>query len=1191
MKKRRFLGVTLAAAIAISSLTATVGGLVSAQPTSLASTMADDGTIVGFGSDGWSYKKVVTQEDFKETQVPGTGLQVDDTWTDDVKLPIGYAGSGKPMESLLNSGTNIGGGRCMGVVLQKDVTIDDASKIKGAQLSVSYDDGMVVYVNGTLAGAYHAELNSNVETGDMNKFPILGYRMSGSPVGNDPESQSGITLDKNLFKDGKNVITVALVNDRDTSSDIFGDIELIATLDGVEGPETPSGTSIAKGDEWLWVKNGSDGMLAEDYEPTTSWAKAASPIGYGYKGVSGVADADNVPFENNCSNVYLRRILHIDDMSKVNSVVLNAEMDDWATVYFNGHKAAPTFNDGGTINKDPYKTGDVRVAPTGLHEGDNVIAVKVSNTNATSSDLYFNMSLTTSEESMGFQGEKFVMTPGKDETERGFAWYTPYEGEPGAVMFSCRTDAETPYIYENNAQHDGGVFWFCDRTSTITYKLPLDKTQTKATLRVEVAANYTIELSNNSGSGWSEKIADPSLAGVGECGKENQHKEVIDVTKYLSGDYLYLRIGDQTTDSGWGGCVYSVELIYGEYPPANLKGAAVQIAETSTMTGANKDTFPATAKVVAGTVQEANTGFASNQVTVTGLKADTQYSYRYGNTEDNLWSPVYTFTTHSTEDGYKAIFVGDPQIGGSGNAASDGEGWNITMNRAMELVPDAAMILSAGDNSDGKKETEYEALTSAEQFKKVPFAPVRGNHDDTNPSHGYHFNMPNLTKYGMTGGVGDYYFSYGNTLVMALNANNKNVAEHKLAMQEAIASHPDAKWKIVLMHFDVYGGGKHAVEEPESNHLGTIGLRKNLVPIFEELGIDLALTGHDHSYVRSYLMKDQQTQKDQLTDEKGAVIDANGILYITGSCSSGAKFYDLVGNPDWAAFKDQTKTPQFSVLEVTDNQFTIKTYISPKDTSKDLTLLDEVSLKKAATEEDMNTAISKAKEYKAEDYTADSFENLQTAIKGAEDTLKLAAPTADQMNKAYADLDAAVDALVKNDTPPAEVDKTALNKAIDDAQAVYDAAKAGDNKGEYPQAAKDALKAAIATAKGVADDKEASADAVAKAVNDLNAAVETFKKAVITKDPDTSSSSKPTQEPDSSTNTPDPTPGDDSSEPVNGADSSSSTTGAGNGNGAGTGNGNVQTGENMVAVFVGVALLGLSAGAAAFTANRRRKSE
>ena len=164
------------------------------------------------------------------------------------------------MESLLNSGTNIGGGRCMGVVLQKDVTIDDASKIKGAQLSVSYDDGMVVYVNGTLAGAYHAELNSNVETGDMNKFPILGYRMSGSPVGNDPESQSGITLDKNLFKDGKNVITVALVNDRDTSSDIFGDIELIATLDGVEGPERPSGTSMAKGDEWLWVKNGSDGM-------------------------------------------------------------------------------------------------------------------------------------------------------------------------------------------------------------------------------------------------------------------------------------------------------------------------------------------------------------------------------------------------------------------------------------------------------------------------------------------------------------------------------------------------------------------------------------------------------------------------------------------------------------------------------------------------------------------------------------------------------------------------------------------------------------------------------------------------------------------------------------------------------------------------------------------------------------------
>ena len=76
------------------------------------------------------------------------------------------------------------------------------------------------------------------------------------------------------------------------------------------------------------------------------------------------------------------------------------------------------------------------------------------------------------------------------------------------------------------------------------------------------------------------------------------------------------------------------------------------------------------------------------------------------------------------------------------------------------------------------------------------------------------------------------------------------------------------------------------------------------------------------------------------------------------------------------------------------------------------------------------------------------------------------------------------------------VDKTALEKAITDAKAVYDAAVVGDKPGQYPEAAKTALDAAIKAAEGVAS-SDADQNAINNAVTELNNAVATFKAAVI----------------------------------------------------------------------------------------------
>ncbi|OBZ08610.1 sugar-binding domain-containing protein [Bacillus sp. FJAT-26390] len=72
-----------------------------------------------------------------------------------------------------------------------------------------------------------------------------------------------------------------------------------------------------------------------------------------------------------------------------------------------------------------------------------------------------------------------------------------------------------------------------------------------------------------------------------------------------------------------------------------------------------------------------------------------------------------------------------------------------------------------------------------------------------------------------------------------------------------------------------------------------------------------------------------------------------------------------------------------------------------------------------------------------------------------------------------------------------------LTSVITKAQAALDKAVVGTNPGEYPQAAKDALVAAIAAAQAVADKPDASAEVIEQAINALNAAIEKFGKSVV----------------------------------------------------------------------------------------------
>lgn len=321
-------------------------------------------------------------------------------------------------------------------------------------------------------------------------------------------------------------------------------------------------------------------------------------------------------------------------------------------------------------------------------------------------------------------------------------------------------------------------------------------------------------------------------------------------------------------------------------------------------------------------LEKTSNGYVKNKAVVTDLEPSSEYSYRLGDGKGN-WTEKKNFHTRNPKE-FNFLLMGDPQIGSSGNKESDSEGWSDTINKAISMFPNSSFIQTAGDqveNSDSEK--EYQGLFKPKILEEIPMATTVGNHDN-GALYNYYFNAPNQSEdLGETNeSPGNYYFTYGNTLIMNINTNNSNVEEHEQFMEETLVATAklDIKWKIVVFHHSIYSVGGHA----SSNDI--IELRKNLVPVIDKMEIDAALMAHDHSFARTYQMKNFQPLKNQKF-QKDAVINPEGTVYITANSSSGSKYYSLSREEEpYAAVKEQLEVPTFTNVEVKEKSLQFSTY-------------------------------------------------------------------------------------------------------------------------------------------------------------------------------------------------------------------------------------------------------------------------
>ena len=440
------------------------------------------------------------------------------------------------------------------------------------------------------------------------------------------------------------------------------------------------------------------------------------------------------------------------------------------------------------------------------------------------------------------------------------------------------------------------------------------------------------------------------------------------------------------------------------------------------------------------------------KVTITGLAENTSYKYQYY--VNGAWSDTYDYKTQST-DSFSIMYVGDPQIGASTNqlgdqnkeyyAMNDSYNWYHTLNNAVSKFPNLSFIMSAGDqiNQSGslskeadalEQQIEYAGFLNPSVLRSLPVATTIGNHDSGSVNYSNHFNYPNKQSSGDRTAAGtDYYFTYGNTLFISIDTNNYNVSTHENVIKEATEKNPDAKWRVLMFHQDIYGSG---YDHSDSDG---IVLRTQLTPVIDKYDIDAVLQGHDHTYSRTYQITSDGSEhssytkapsssdaeafssylKDNLcytlttgSDDTTKAIDPKGTVYFEANSATGSKYYQLIGTQqDYIAARCQSWRPTYSVIDITDTTLTVKTYdaATNEELVADGGVKTAYTIVKQADKTALADELTKAEEALSAAKTAGNY--TEKSVKALEDTIAAAKAISENEESTSTDVASAVTSL------------------------------------------------------------------------------------------------------------------------------------------------------------------------------------
>lgn len=346
---------------------------------------------------------------------------------------------------------------------------------------------------------------------------------------------------------------------------------------------------------------------------------------------------------------------------------------------------------------------------------------------------------------------------------------------------------------------------------------------------------------------------------------------------------------------------------------SHSEGAVVQYARTADLIDGR---FPDDAtRVTPDSWAAVPFGKDVHHATLSDLEPGTSYTYRLGNAEG--WLATYEFSTPAEGD-FQFFYVGDAQIGSSGNLVRDSEGWANTLNVMREAFPDIALLVSGGDQVESApNESEYLGYTEPRQLKELGHAPTVGNHDVGAPqTYAEHFNLPNYDS----GTTRNHWWAQNGILFLHLNMEHRTYDNHRAWMQQILDEQgQDYDQVIVVLHRSLYSVANHSTTERSEE------IRTNMAPIFHDLGIEIVLSGHDHSYARTHVMSNGEVRSEGQPSE--VTLNRGELIHITANSSSGSKYYtprDQIF--DYASVINQDRVPTYAVVSAEQCSVTVDSY-------------------------------------------------------------------------------------------------------------------------------------------------------------------------------------------------------------------------------------------------------------------------
>lgn len=275
------------------------------------------------------------------------------------------------------------------------------------------------------------------------------------------------------------------------------------------------------------------------------------------------------------------------------------------------------------------------------------------------------------------------------------------------------------------------------------------------------------------------------------------------------------------------------------------------------------------------------TSTTEHVVTVPNLAANTKYYYSVGSTSAVLAGPdantfFATAPTPGTVKDTRVWVIGDAGTNTSSQKAVRDAYYSFTGTKHTDLW------LMLGDNAynDGT-DLDYQngvfgsTNAYAAILRKSVVWSTLGNHDghsaDSLTQSGPYYSIFTFPTQGEAGGLASgteayYSFDYGNIHFICLEsyqvpASSGDFTKMKDWVKNDVNS-TAREWIIAFWHHPPYTKGSHD-SDTESE---LIKMRTDVNPILEQGGVDLVLSGHSHSYERSYLIDGHYGLSSTFTD-------------------------------------------------------------------------------------------------------------------------------------------------------------------------------------------------------------------------------------------------------------------------------------------------------------------------------------